>query len=402
LLSGSGRDKKCARQNREGFTTQGPNLKQWGKMFFSRGKRVKRMRSGSVASLNSRKLAVLERAVSAAIEPLEKRVLLSTATFVRSDTTTQGNWGAVYGADGYSLLAGPAASLPSYAQLSASGQQSYVWGSTTDVRAPENVALQSNNSVQRTASCDYSNGAFNLNVNLIDGNTHQIAFYLLDWDSLSRAETIKAVDNSTGQVLDTRDVSNLSGGAYLVWNVTGDVSFTITRTAGPNAVVNAVFFDPAAIQPPAPAAASFVRSDVTTEGNWAGAYGTQGYSLLDQTGAVPDYANLSAAGALQYVWDSNTTDPRALQSATGTSQREATCDYSGSSFGLDLNLDLSDGATHQVALYMVDWDTTGRAQTVQVTDAFTGTVLDTESVSRGAKPLARGAARRAQQHLVRA
>ena len=36
---------------------------------------------------------------------------------------------------------------------------------------------------------------------------------------------------------------------------------------------------------------------------------------------------------------------------------------------------------HQVALYMVDGDSNGRGQTVQVTDATTGVVLDNRAVS---------------------
>jgi len=37
--------------------------------------------------------------------------------------------------------------------------------------------------------------------------------------------------------------------------------------------------------------------------------------------------------------------------------------------------------THQVALYFLDYDYRNRAETIQISDALTGSVLDTESVS---------------------
>jgi hypothetical protein len=39
-------------------------------------------------------------------------------------------------------------------------------------------------------------------------------------------------------------VSAFTGGQYWVWTVTGAIKFRVTRTAGANAVVSAVFIDP--------------------------------------------------------------------------------------------------------------------------------------------------------------
>ena len=69
------------------------------------------------------------------------------AAFVNSDTTDQGNWRPAYGAEGYKII-GASADYPSFAQVSAGGQSSWVWAaSTTDVRALQNpsggrIALQ--------------------------------------------------------------------------------------------------------------------------------------------------------------------------------------------------------------------------------------------------------------------
>jgi YD repeat-containing protein len=54
----------------------------------------------------------------------------TAASFVKMDTTTQGNWHGVYGADGYNVI-GDQASNPSYVTPVASGQSLYTWASST-------------------------------------------------------------------------------------------------------------------------------------------------------------------------------------------------------------------------------------------------------------------------------
>ncbi|MGA2716972.1 MAG: FG-GAP-like repeat-containing protein, partial [Bryobacteraceae bacterium] len=58
----------------------------------------------------------------------------ATAAFVATDTTTQGAWKGVYGADGEAIY-DDSANYPSYAQVYFGGDSSYVWASSgTDVR----------------------------------------------------------------------------------------------------------------------------------------------------------------------------------------------------------------------------------------------------------------------------
>ena len=44
-------------------------------------------------------------------------------------------------------------------------------------------------------------------------------------------------------------------------------------------------------------------------------------------------------------------------------------------------MNLTDGQTHDLELYFLDWDSTARAEQVQISNASTGAVLDTETVS---------------------
>jgi hypothetical protein len=167
----------------------------------------------------------------------------ATAGFLKADTTTQGNWTSAYGANGYSVSQDANVKTPSYAQIGFSNQSNYTWASsTTDVRAlqrPENLS-------DRVAGTWYTNGVsnFTIDVNLTDGNTHQVALYALDWDSTSRAETIKVLDAGTGTVLDTRVLSagSFHNGEYLVWNIKGHVKFEVDYNGGYNAVISGIFF----------------------------------------------------------------------------------------------------------------------------------------------------------------
>ena len=61
-----------------------------------------------------------------------------------------------------------------------------------------------------------------------------------------------------------------------------------------------------------------------------------------------------------------------------TSDRIAACWY-GSVFTANLNP--TDGQAHQVALYFLDWSSTTRAVTVDVLDAGTNAVLNSQAVS---------------------
>ncbi len=313
------------------------------------------------------------------LERLEDRQLLSvsgstsvvpTASFIKQDTTTQGNWIGTYGSQGNDVI-GNAASLPSYATVTPAGQASCTWAaSSTDPRA-----LQNAGGTGRIAACWYAPSSFTVDVNLTDGQTHDLELYFLDWDSTTRGETVQISNASTGAVLNTETVTSFHSGVYLDWAVSGNVDITFTRLAGANAVLSGLFFDP---PPSAVPTASFIKQDTTTQGNWIGTYGSQGYDVIGNAASLPSYATVTPAGQASCTWAASSPDPRALQNASG-SGRIAACWYSPSSFTVDVNL--TDGQTHDLELYFVDWDTTARGETVQISNASTGAVLNTETVT---------------------
>ena len=82
-----------------------------------------------------------------------------------------------------------------------------------------------------------------MDLDLTDGQAHQVTLYNLDYDSTVRSQRIDILDGETEAVLDSRTVSGFHDGRYLVWEIRGHVKIKVTRTGGANAVVSGLFFD---------------------------------------------------------------------------------------------------------------------------------------------------------------
>jgi len=395
------------------------------------------------------------------------------ATFVKTDTATQGNWKPTYGTDGYALANVTPQSIPGYATFAVQNETTWTWNtSTTDPRALT-IPVGSGG----IAATWYGLPSFNFAVNFTDGQTHQLALYAVDWDNQGRSETIQILDANSNNLLDARTVSSFNGGAYLVWNISGSVKIIVTAVTGPNPVVSGVFFGGSSssgggtgvesvavsptsttlsaggtqpftaivtngssqsvtwaissVTPPganggsfsnstpglylgpatittaetvtvtatssdntasatatitlnptvtqAGASATFVKRDTATQGSWPGIYGSDGYALANLTPQkIPAYATFAVQNQQSWTWTQSTTDPRALQ-MPASSGAIASAWYNASTF--NINVDFTDSNTHQVAVYAVDWDMQGRSETIQVVDAKTSAVLDTETIS---------------------
>jgi hypothetical protein len=206
---------------------------------------------------------------------------------------------------------------------------------------------------------------------LTDGQLHELSLYFLDWDTTARSEQVELTNAVTGAVLDTETVSSFHGGVYLELPISGNVTITITRLTGPSAVLSGLFLDLP------PVSAALVNKDTTTQGNWMWTYGRQGFDYVGYS-SLPSYATVTMSNSAAYTWTSTTTDPRALETYN-VAGRTASCWFSATAFSVNVNL--TDHKFHYLALYFLDWDTWARNEQVQVRDAATGTVLDTETLS---------------------
>lgn len=165
------------------------------------------------------------------------------ARYVTLDTGTRGNWQNVYGSAGY-LIVGDTQQLPASIHVTPAGARFWEWAkSTTEARA----LVRPENPRSRIAACWFSASTFTLDVNITDGQTYQLALYVLGWDRQHpRLETVSVVDPSSGRVLDTRRLRVFGIGDYLVWQVRGHVTIQVTNNGSINAVASGLFFTPAA------------------------------------------------------------------------------------------------------------------------------------------------------------
>ena len=112
-----------------------------------------------------------------------------------------------------------------------------VWSSTsTDPKTLQKIA---SGSTTRIAGLWY-NTTWSMNVNVT--GTHKLALYFLDFPNAGCAETITIKDAATGVVLNTRSAASFQNGVYEVWNVSGNVTVTLTSTAGHWAPLTGIFF----------------------------------------------------------------------------------------------------------------------------------------------------------------
>jgi hypothetical protein len=202
--------------------------------------------------------ATATRVPTATSVPMATATPLPTnwAAFVKTDTTTQGSWMGKYGAQGAYVFE-DASNLPATIVVTPNGNLDCggnsgngCWAPTTsEPRALEKLSDPTNHD-DRIAACWYTQSSepgstYSIDVKISDGQTHQMALYILDWDSLGRSETITIYDGSSsaGRVFDTRDVTSFEQGIYLVWKVRGHLLIQVTNGANSaNGVVSGIFF----------------------------------------------------------------------------------------------------------------------------------------------------------------
>ncbi len=160
-----------------------------------------------------------------------------TASLILKDSGTKGGWIGSYGTQGYDIP-DEGMSLPAYASIAVSGATTTEWADTTS-----NLSGLRGAGWQATAAAAWFGTSFTINVNMGDGQTHDLALYAVDLDGKGRSEQIQIINPLTGAVLDTETISSFSGGVYLQWAVSGDVEINVTNLGPVNAVVSGLFLD---------------------------------------------------------------------------------------------------------------------------------------------------------------
>lgn len=128
---------------------------------------------------------------------------------------------------------------------------------------------------------------------------------------------------------------------------------------------------------------TFIGADSATKGDWKGTYGKEGFVIPNDGRKIPEYANVILAGCKPVTWADSVGDNRALDKSDSEKKIASTW-HSQRPF--EIKLDIADGRQHQFSLYCLDWDQTGRVESVEILDPGTEKVLDSRtlaSFSRG-------------------
>ncbi len=179
----------------------------------------------------------------------------NAVAFLGMDAATKGNWRGVYGQDG-NMIAQHSYNAPSYSSFNPINvNQLMITDNTTDVRAPLKF-LYSYSATERVMSHWYNRYSMDFQVNTTDNQQHRIALYHADWTPMPvpdsfypnlRSITVQAINTDTGAVLDSRQLTDYTGGVYLVYNYTGNITFRVINNwdgarEHPNGTVTAFFW----------------------------------------------------------------------------------------------------------------------------------------------------------------
>jgi alpha-L-rhamnosidase len=165
------------------------------------------------------------------------------------DDTTSGNWGGVYGKDGYALFdydgdGKNRENLPPYVQsVTCRAGASTQW--TNDVTDARALASNERNEGARNAAVYYNRCTVFVDIRLKQPHPYRLAAYAVDFDRQDRQEAID-IYNLPALTLaaPTQAVREYQEGRYVIFDCRDSVRLRFDNIGGPNAVVSGIFFDP--------------------------------------------------------------------------------------------------------------------------------------------------------------
>ncbi|HTV43195.1 MAG TPA: alpha-L-rhamnosidase C-terminal domain-containing protein [Candidatus Sulfotelmatobacter sp.] len=169
------------------------------------------------------------------------------------DDTTSGNWGGVYGKDGYVLLGDDSnrtnrEHLPPYVQSVTCRAGKYTrWGQNVgDDRA---LASNDRNEGARNAAAYFNRCTVLVDIRLKQPHPFRLAAYVVDFDNQHRQEAVD-IYNLPDLTLaaPTQAVREYQKGKYVIFDCRDSVRLRFDNISGSNAVVSGIFFDPDSAQ----------------------------------------------------------------------------------------------------------------------------------------------------------
>jgi hypothetical protein len=85
-----------------------------------------------------------------------------------------------------------------------------------------------------------------VDVEVVELARYKLALYFLDWDRLGRCLAVEVFDLKTlNRIAPVKVVPEFTQGRYLIYSFSSSVRIRVDQVRGNNAVLNAMFFDPA-------------------------------------------------------------------------------------------------------------------------------------------------------------
>ncbi|MHB1155435.1 MAG: LamG-like jellyroll fold domain-containing protein [Phycisphaerales bacterium] len=215
---------------------------------------------------------------------------------------------------------------------------------------------------------------------LLDDNWHHVALTYAYDDPATLHGTARLYYDYNQVATRTINLDPYYGDGYSYkMNIGTHVTGYIDEVRFSDAALTTGQFLRAEAAPAQPAtSAQFIQTDTGTQGTFGDIYGADGWNVANGTSSIPSYATASMTGQSSTVWQQSTTDARGIQTTPGSFDRTYAAWYSNTSFNINLNF--TDGQTHQFALYAMD-DSWGRSQRYDVYDADTNELLDSRTLS---------------------
>ncbi|MFW5754810.1 MAG: hypothetical protein ACOCV9_08400, partial [Marinilabiliaceae bacterium] len=158
-----------------------------------------------------------------------------------------------------------------------------------DVSADDEAALQRPDGPGRILNYwkpDDNNHGFGIEVDLPKEHLTRVAFYLPDIKK-TRNTHVEVRDAESMKLLESHDIDKLWGGAYLVFEASGDVIFTFKGAWHHNVKVAGMWFDKTNADSYDKVSARLLKEDFDTKGNWKDVYGNDGWWLFGSEPSFP-------------------------------------------------------------------------------------------------------------------
>ncbi len=169
------------------------------------------------------------------------------------DDTTSGNWGGVYGKDGYVLMdydnnGTNHENLPSYVQSVTCKRGKFTqW--TNDVSDTRVLASDGRNEDARNAGAYYDRCSMFVDIRLKQPHPYRVAAYVVDYDRHDRQQAVDIYNLPTLILAaPTQAVREFQKGKYVIFDCHDSVRLRFDTISGPNSVVSGIFFDPDSTQ----------------------------------------------------------------------------------------------------------------------------------------------------------